>query len=281
MFQAYTAIFTRLGLEFRVVDADAGNMGGSRTQEFHVLAEVGEDELLICNKSDFAANVEVAPAVAEPSDLSGPEEELEEFATPGLRTIADLSRATGVEEKNLVKTLFYSTAEGDNKKSDFKPVAVLLRGCDEANPVKLKNILGLSNPPTLLTDQEVRQVTGAGPGSCGPVGLSIPIYVDESVAVLKNMIVGANKDDFHLKNINRDRDFKATQIADLRLARKGEICPSSGGVYQSVRGIEVGQIFSLGTKYADLMKCQFLNPAGQLVPVEMGCYGLKLIEVKG
>lgn len=276
MYNAYRAIFDRLGLQYRIVQADAGNIGGSQTHEFQLLADAGEDALLVSDQTDFAANIEVCPAIDfEPQVSNENEKALEKFATPGQKTIADLAQLTGIAEKELVKTLFFSANDGmDLKNKDLKAFAVLLRGSDEVNPVKVKNILGLANPPLMLTDEEVLQVSGANPGSCGPVGLKIPIYLDQGVAGLKNFIVGANEDGFHLKNVNIGRDFQPTQIADLRMAKAGDKCPESNGRLKSYRGIEVGHVFYLGKKYSQKMNATFLDQQGKAQHFEMGCYGI-------
>lgn len=276
MYSAYQAIFDRLGLDYRIVQADAGNIGGSQTHEFQLLAEAGEDALLVSDTSDFAANVEVCPAIdAEPQVSTAAEAALEKFATPGQKTISDLSKFTKVPENELVKTLFYSMNEGfDPRDKALKAVAVLLRGSDELNPIKLKNILKMTNPPRLLTDEEVVQVTGANPGSCGPVGLKIPIYMDNGVKGLKNFIVGANENDFHLRNVNQGRDFTVTAAVDVRMARAGDRDPKGPGLLKSYRGIEVGHVFYLGTKYAEKMNASYLDNNGKAQPLEMGCYGI-------
>lgn len=276
MYAAYQAIFDRLGVKYRIVQADAGNIGGSQTHEFQLLADAGEDALLVCEESDFAANVEVCPAIdADPQVSSEAEKATEKFATPGLKTIRQLSEFTKVPEKELVKTLFFSANEGLNPKdTSLKAFAVLLRGSDEVNPIKLKNLLGMSNPPNMLTDEEVRQVSGASPGSCGPVGLKIPVYLDTGVEGLKNYIVGANEDGFHLKNINHPRDFQPTKVADLRMAQAGDKSPDGKGLLKSYRGIEVGHVFYLGTKYSEKMKAVYLDPQGKSQVLEMGCYGI-------
>ncbi|MGE4132828.1 MAG: proline--tRNA ligase [Bdellovibrionales bacterium] len=273
MHEAYTAIFSRLGVNFRVVQADSGNIGGNQSQEFHVLADSGEDQLLVCEQGDFAANIEVCPAQdAKPVTASAVgAESVSEFATPGLRTIDDLAKATGVPPHQLVKTMFFSAS--DDPKT-LNPVAVLLRGSDEVNPVKLKNHFGLANPPLLLNDVEVRNLTNASPGSCGPVGLKIPILMDYGVEPLRNFIVGANKDDFHLKGVNHGRDFKVTATGDFRLAKEGDLSPDGKGPLKSFRGIEVGHIFYLGTKYSKKMEANYLSPETVLKPIEMGCYGI-------
>lgn len=277
MYNAYKAIFTKLGLNFRIVQADAGNIGGSQTHEFQLLAEAGEDSLLVSDTTSFAANIEVCPAIDFEKHESKEIElkEIEKFSTPNKKTIADLAEFTSLPECELVKTLFYSTNEGFNPNDkELKPIAVLLRGSDEINPIKLKNILGLTNPPLMLTEAEVHLVTGALPGSCGPVGLKIPIYMDLGVQYLKNYIVGANEDGFHLKNVNHHRDFKVEKIADLRMAKEGDKCPESNGRLKSFRGIEVGHVFYLGQKYSQKMNATFLNKEGKAQYYEMGCYGI-------
>jgi prolyl-tRNA synthetase len=276
MFEAYTAIFSRLGAKFVSVKADSGNIGGNLSEEFHILAESGEDGLLVSIDGKFAANVEVCPAIdADSSPVANGTASIpamEKFATPGLKSIGSLSKALNIPENKLAKTLFFSGAEEGAK--EIKPVCVLLRGNDEVNPIKLKKILGLSNPPLMLTDQEVKAACGAWPGSCGPVGLKIPVFVDSGINTLPSMIVGANEDAFHLKNVLMGRDFQATQIADLRVARAGDKNPNGEGTLQAFRGIEVGHVFYLGNKYSKSMSANFLNPEGQSVPIEMGCYGI-------
>ncbi len=277
MYDAYRAIFDRLGLNYRIVQADAGNIGGSQTHEFQLLADAGEDSLLVGDSSDFAANIEVCPAIDAELHVSSEKElkPIEKFATPGLKSIGTLSKSTGIPPKELVKTLFFSGNDDvESKDKELKPFAVLLRGSDTINPVKVKNLLGMANPPQLLTDEEVKKVSGAWPGSCGPVGLTIPIYLDNGVSGLKNYIVGANQDAFHLKNVNHGRDYQPTKVGDLRMAQAGDKCPSGKGNLQAFRGIEVGHVFYLGTKYSSKMNASFLNQEGKAQPIEMGCYGI-------
>lgn len=277
MYDAYKAIFDRLNLNYRIVQADAGNIGGSQTHEFQLLADAGEDALLVSDTTDYAANVEVCPAIDFEPHVSADTElrVLEKFATPNQKTIADLEKFTGVAAKDLVKTLYFSANEGfDLKDKSLKAFAVLMRGSDEVNPIKVKNMLGMTNPPLMLTDEEVREVTGASPGSCGPLGLNIPVYMDNGVAGLKNYIVGANEDGFHFKNVNHERDFKVTKVGDLRMAKEGDKCPLSNGRLKSYRGIEVGHVFYLGKKYSQKMGATFLDAQGKVQPFEMGCYGI-------
>lgn len=279
MYQAYDRIFSRLNLEFRAVQADAGNIGGSQTHEFQLLAAAGEDALLVSDKTRFAANVEVCPAIdAVPHVSNEAEKAMEKFETPNQKTIADLEAFTKIPARDLVKTLYFATNE-DPKVKDIKAVAVLLRGSDEVNPIKVKNMLGMSNSPELLTDDEVRNVTGASPGSCGPVGLKIPIYADTGIMGLKNYIVGANEDHFHLRNVNHGRDYQITKTADLRMAREGDKCPESDGKLKSYRGIEVGHVFYLGQKYSKKMNGVFLDKNGKSQHYEMGCYGIGITRV--
>jgi prolyl-tRNA synthetase len=277
MYDAYTRIFNRLHLQFRIVQADAGNIGGSQTHEFQLLAEAGEDALLVSDQTAFAANIEICPAIdAVPYQSKETEiKALEKFSTPAQKTIADLEKFTGVAANELVKTLFFSAQEGaDPKDKSIKAFAVLLRGNDEVNPIKVKNLLKMTNPPLMLTDEEVREASGASPGSCGPVGLKIPIYADHGIQNLKNYIVGANLDDFHLKNVNHERDYKVTQFADLRMAKAGDKDPESNGLLKAYRGIEVGHVFYLGQKYAQKMNGNFLDKNGRSQFYEMGCYGI-------
>ncbi|MBT4760326.1 MAG: proline--tRNA ligase [Bdellovibrionaceae bacterium] len=280
LFHAYKNIFQRVGVDFRIVDADSGNIGGNKSQEFHVLADSGEDHLMVSTEGDYAANIEVCPAIdVVPFTSQASELPMEKFETKGLKKISTLSKALKIAEKDLVKSLYFSTVEleeGSESLSlkELKPICVLLRGSDELNPIKLKNSLGLINPPMMLTDTEVNELTGAYPGSCGPVNLEIPIYLDKGLEGYKNFIVGANENNFHLKNVNFPRDFKVTDTVDLRMAREGDLSPMGKGTLKSYRGIEVGHIFYLGTKYSKAMKANYLDAQGKSLPVEMGCYGI-------
>ncbi len=264
MFEAYNNIFKKLGLDYRSVTADAGNIGGTKTQEFQVLAEAGEDQLLVAG--DLAYNVEIAPLDYKGSASDEAPKAVEEFATPGLKTIEDLSVSLNLPKENLVKTLFL-------KDDDGKPLCVLLRGSDELNAVKLKNLMKLANPPQMMSDDEVRQLTGASPGSCGPQGLKVAIYMDHHLKGMNNFVVGANKDGFHMKNVCPNRDFKPTAIGDVRLAKEGDVAPN-GEKYKAYKGIEVGHIFYLGTKYSEAMKASYLDKNGRSQWIEMGCYGI-------
>lgn len=266
-YQAYKRIFERLGLKFRIVNADAGNIGGSQTHEFQVLAEAGEDHIMACDTCDFAANVEIAPLLAFERAAAAPLPK-EEFSTPGAKSIQDLVKLTGIKSRDLVKTMYFKSELGE-------VFTVLLQGSDEANPIKIKNALGHTNPPELLSDEEVFKFSGAHAGSCGPIGVTGKILADQRLRGHSNFVVGANKDGFHLRNVCIDRDFKVDLYADLSLAKAKDTCPScKQGKYQSHRGIEVGHIFFLGTKYSQAMNANFLDEQGKSQVMEMGCYGI-------
>lgn len=283
MFNAYKRIFSRCGLKFRTVRADSGAIGGSHTHEFQVLAQSGEDQIMACEKCDYASNIEVTPAnTAETAvetvsfdpkakniplgNLPDPSKS-KSLLTKGLKTIDDLAKFLTLPPHSLVKTLFY-------KINDKKFLCVLLRGDEELNEVKLKNLYGLDAVPEMCTEGEVLAITGAHPGSCGPVGVTCAVICDNGLKNLKNWIVGANVDDFHLYNMNPDVDFKVTRWADLRKAREGDLCPECGGKLQSHRGIEVGHVFYLGDKYSKAMKATYLDEKGKTTYCEMGCYGI-------
>ncbi|MCC6277459.1 MAG: proline--tRNA ligase [Oligoflexia bacterium] len=267
MFQAYKRIFKRCGLSFRTVRADSGAIGGSHTHEFQVLAQSGEDQIMACEKCDYASNIEITPVLRKVSEASHSGKAAESFETPGLKTIDDLAKSLKVKAEGLVKTLF---VKGD--KGEF--ICVLIRGSDEINLVKLKNQLGLENTPELSSDHEVLKLTGANPGSCGPVGLKIRTFCDQSLKAIGDWVVGANKDGFHLKNVKPGRDFSPAGWGDFTRAVEGDPCPDCGGKLNSHRGIEVGHVFYLGDKYSKSLKANFLDEKGQSKPAEMGCYGI-------
>lgn len=268
MFAAYKRIFSRCGLAFRTVRADAGAIGGTYTHEFQVLAQSGEDQIMACTQCDYASNIEITPA-NDKAPLGKPSgAKREEFATPGLKTIDDLAKSLKVASSQLVKTLFYKT-------DDKRFICVLLRGDEELNEIKLKNLLGMSMNPEMASENDVFQVSGAHPGSCGPVGLNIPVYCDNGIKALSDWVVGANKDGFHLKNVNPDVDFKPTKWVDVRKAKEGDYCPEcETGKLKSHRGIEVGHVFYLGDKYSKKMGAMYLDEKGKSGPCEMGCYGI-------
>lgn len=266
----YQAVFSRLGVPFRVVKADSGEIGGDQSEEFHILADHGEDELFVTDS--FAANKEVCPVFA-PSEVSSPvssEKTIEELYTPGIRTIAKLSQFLKISESDLVKILFLSCSLSSGEK---KNMAFLLRGSDELNLYKVKKYLNLEENPVLLTDSEIKKVSGAHPGSCGPVGLSIPVYMDQDLKTLSSFITGANKDDYHIRNVVPEQDFKVAGIGDFRYVKEGDKGPE-GQTFHSCRGIEVGHIFYLSDKYSKKMGVIYLDKKGEKQTVKMGCYGV-------
>jgi prolyl-tRNA synthetase len=270
MYETYQRIFTRCSLAFRAVEADTGNIGGSLSHEFQVLTETGEDALVACDSCDYAANVEQAVARA-PADPQTASEQCKRVPTPGQHTIAEVSLFLGVPANRLVKTLIYL--------GDGKPIAVLVRGDREVNEIKLRKALDVAELQ-LATDATVREVTGAPVGFAGPVGLKIPIYCDLEVQALADFVVGANEADAHLKGVNVDSDFKPTACGDYRMAGGGDGCARcADGHLHAHRGIEVGQVFFLGTKYSRPMGVTFLDVDGLEKPAQMGCYGIGVTRI--
>lgn len=266
MYSAYKAIYERLGLDFRVVEADSGAIGGNESHEFMVLAESGESVIVYCDNCDYAANVEKAECISAKKQLSAENQlELKKISTPGQRTIQDLVEFTGRPSQEQVKTLMYM--------ADGELVAVILRGDRELNEIKLKNVLQCQE--LFMADEiTVRDKCGAGFGSLGPVGLEVKIYADLEVEQLQNFTCGANEDDYHFTNVNLGRDFVPERIIDVRNAEAGDICPACGGSLKTIRGIEVGHIFKLGTKYSDAMEATYRDQNGQDQAIVMGCYGI-------
>ena len=271
MHEAYTAIFTRLGLNFRSVEADTGSIGGNHSHEFHVLADSGEDAIAFSDVSDYAANVELAPALAPP-DSTTEISESTQFATPGVKTIDDLVKQAGFTIEETVKTLFVKGEGGEI-------VALVLRGDHRLNALKAEKIPGIASPLEMADEARVLAVTGAGFGSLGPVGLDVRIVVDASAAALNSFVCGANKDGFHLKGVNWARDVPHLETADIREVIAGDASPCGQGSLEIRRGIEVGHIFQLGTKYSEAMKAVVLNEEGKSVPMAMGCYGIGVTRI--
>jgi len=268
MYQAYTRIFSRCGLEFKAVEADTGSIGGSASHEFMVLADTGEDLLLSCNQCAYAANMEKAASRLAGSDTSETQREgtIEKVHTPGRKHVEEVAEFLKVQPRDLIKTMIFTTDKG--------PVAGLIRGDLEINPLKLKNIFG-ANFVELAGDGEVRRLTGAEVGFAGPIGLDIPIIADTTVVSLRDAVCGANETDYHLRHIMINRDVAVTTTGDIRLAKAGERCPlCENGILEEFRGIEVGHIFKLGTKYSDALGAVFLDGNGKEQPCVMGCYGI-------
>jgi prolyl-tRNA synthetase len=266
MYDAYSRIFTRCGLKFRPVEADTGLIGGTSSHEFMVLAETGEETIVYADQGTFAANVERAD-VLPPTDASTEAlRPLTKAATPGARTVEEVTACLKVTADRIVKTLLYKSVKG--------PVAVLIRGDHEANETKIKKLLGLSDIE-LADPETVRRLTGAPVGFAGPVGLKdVSVIADQAVKALRNIVVGANEDATHFVDANSGRDFQVQQFADLRNAKAGDPSPRGDGTLQVAKGIEVGHVFMLGTKYSHSMKAMFLDPQGQERLAVMGCYGI-------
>lgn len=265
MYEAYCNAFKEMQLDFTVVDADSGAMGGSGSQEFMVKSEVGEDTIAYCETCGYAANNEKAVCVPEKCENDVPLSEKEKIHTPNTRTIDELVNGLNASAKEFVKTLIYV--------ADKEPVAVMVRGDRELNEVKLQNYLGateleMADPAT------VTQVTGAAVGFAGPIGIKCKLLMDNEVALMKNYIVGANETDYHFINVNHERDFDADAVLDLRIIEEGDICPKCGGKIKTAQGIEVGHIFKLGTKYSEALDCKYLDENGKEQVMIMGCYGI-------
>ena len=266
MYKAYRAIFDRLGLDYTIVDADSGAMGGSGSQEFMVKSPIGEDGICFCDECGYAANEEKAECMTPEQDTSA-ELPVEKIHTPDVKTIEELMAFMNARPSEFVKTILYNI--------DGKIVAVMVRGDREINETKLGNLFDATEM-NLAAFDDVERITGAAGGFAGPVGLKekIEVIVDREVSVMKNFIVGACETDYHLKNVNIGRDFTPDRIEDVRTAVKGDKCPRCGKPLGTARGVEVGHIFKLGTKYSDALGCIYLDREGRSNPMVMGCYGI-------
>ncbi|MBY5948854.1 proline--tRNA ligase [Photobacterium rosenbergii] len=275
MHEAYCKAFDRMGLDYRPVLADTGAIGGSGSHEFHVLAESGEDLIAFSTESEYAANIEKAEALAPATELAAPTQEMTLVDTPNAKTIAELVEQFDLPIEKTVKTLFVKASE----EIDAELVALIIRGDHELNEVKAENLKDVASPLEMATEEEIRALIGAGPGSLGPVGLKLPFIVDRSVAVMSDFGAGANVDDKHYFGINWGRDVELGQVEDLRNVVEGDPSPCGKGTIQLKRGIEVGHIFQLGTNYSEKMNCGVLGPDGKNVILEMGCYGIGVSRV--
>ena len=270
MYQTYKRIFSRCGLRFRPVEADTGTIGGSQSHEFQVLAESGEDAIVSCNTCDYAANVEKAEVKAtRPTgrDIAEESPKLEKVSTPGKKSVAEVAEYLKLPSENFIKTLVYRTDSGEF-------VAVLARGDHEVNELKLKTVLGCREI-ALADEASVATAIGVAPGFLGPIGLKLRVLADLSVHGMRAAVTGANEPNAHFINVDQERDFTPTVFADLRLAIAGDPCPRcEHGRLEAHRGIEVGQVFYLGTKYSVAMGATYLDAEGRERPIEMGCYGI-------
>jgi len=266
MYQAYSRIFERCGLEFKAVEADTGPIGGSFSHEFMVLADSGEDTIVYCENCGYAANLEKAE-IKPPEEipLHKSFEALETVHTPGKKTVDEVTRFLGVPPEKLIKTIIFET--------NTVPVAALVRGDHEINEVKLRNLLNC-DILSLADDAVVETVTNAPRGFAGPVKINVSVYADNSLKTAVNMVAGGNAKDVHYRNVNFPRDFTVDQFVDLRLATVDDPCGRCGKPLKLRKGIEVGHIFKLGTKYSEALKATYLDQQGKETPIVMGCYGI-------
>jgi prolyl-tRNA synthetase len=272
MYDAYSRIFSRLGLEFRAVAADTGAIGGTGSHEFHVLADSGEDAIAYCPHSDYAANVELAEALAPKGPRPAPREPLAKVHTPGVKTIADLTAFLKIAPERTVKAVVVDGADG-------RPVLLMVRGDHELNAVKAGKLEQVKKPLTFSAPEAIRAAFGAAPGSLGPVGFRGTVIADRAVSAMADFVVGANEDDHHYTGASAGRDFAEPPVADIRNVVAGDPSPDGAGALAICRGIEVGHIFQLRTKYSDTMKITFLNEAGKPQVMEMGCYGIGVTRI--
>jgi len=275
MYAAYSQIFNRMGLDFRAVLADTGSIGGSASHEFQVLAQSGEDDVVFSDSSDFAANIEFAEALAPTTPRAAPAEEMRVVETPDAKTIAELTEQFQVPVEKTVKTLMvHATAE-----SGHKLVALLVRGDHELNEIKAEKLPQVAAPLTFATEAEIREIVAAGPGSLGPVNLPMPVVADRTVAAMSDFSAGANIDGKHYFGINWDRDAALPEVADIRNVVAGDPSPDGQGTLVIKRGIEVGHIFQLGTKYSEAMNATVQGEDGKNQVMTMGCYGIGVTRV--
>ena len=273
MYDAYSAIFNRMGLEFRAVLADSGAIGGSLSHEFHVLADSGEDAIVFSTESEFAANVEAAEAMPIGDTRNSPEENLVEVDTPLQHSIEEVSQFLNKPPQQCLKTLLVKSEDGSI-------VGLLLRGDHELNPVKAEKLQGVATPLQFASDEEVKQAAGCAPGSIGPINLKVPLIVDRSAALLSDFVCGANQDDKHYTGVNWERDLPLPKIIeDIRTVQQGDPSPDGKGTLTIARGIEVGHIFQLGTKYSEAMNAGVQNEGGRNQTMIMGCYGIGISRI--
>jgi len=272
MYDAYTRIFTRIGLSFRAVRADSGAIGGDVSQEFHVLAASGEDAIAFSDGDDYAANLDAAVTLPSSAPRPAPAETLRKVATPGARTIEDLARFLKVPPARCIKTLIVEGSEGD-------AVALVVRGDHELNAVKAQKLAGVASPLRMASAERVLKATGTEPGYVGVTGLKCRVYADHAALALADFVSGANEKDMHLTGVNWERDAPGAIAADLRNVIEGDPSPTGKGHLKIVRGIEVGHIFQLGKKYSEAMNATVLDEAGRQSMLYMGCYGIGVTRI--
>lgn len=277
MFQAYCNIFDRLGLAYRPVIADSGAIGGSVSHEFHVLADSGEDAIAFSNGSDYAANVEMAQAVAPSTERPQATQTINKVHTANVRSIEQVCDHLNIDARQTVKTLVVLGQQNEQGKQDL--VALVVRGDHQLNSVKAEKIAGVQSPLTFASDEQIKQSLQCEAGSVGPVGLTIPLYVDHSAAHLADFVCGANETDYHYTGANWDKDCGDYQLVDIRDVVAGDASPDGQGTLEIKRGVEVGHIFQLGDKYSKAMNCGVLNESGKHQVLSMGCYGIGVSRI--
>ena len=273
MRDAYITIFNRLGLKFRVVDADAGEIGGSRSQEFHVLADSGEDAIAYSDEDNYASNIETATTSRDGVETPPASLDLTKIETPGIKTITALCESLSIMASQTMKTLIVEGNEG--------LIAFGLRGDHELNAVKAQKIPGVASPLTMASPESIAKAIGCGPGFVGPVGIAIPIFYDHATASMCDFIVGANEKDTHYTGVNFGRDLDVPATVDIRNIVAGDPTPGGKGKLSIARGIEVGHIFQLGTQYSEAMSATVQNPEGKNQAMAMGCYGIGITRIVG
>ncbi|KVO14495.1 proline--tRNA ligase [Burkholderia ubonensis] len=279
MYDAYVRIFTRLGLEFRPVAADSGSIGGNFSHEFHVIADTGEDAIAYCPSSDFAANIEAAEALPLIAERAAAAEPMAKVATPGKAKCEAVAELMGIPLARTIKSIVLAT---DNEGAEPTIWLLMLRGDHDLNEIKASKLPGLGNH-RFATEQEIVEWFGTPPGYLGPIGTKKPVKViaDRTVANMSDFVVGANEVDYHIAGVNWGRDLPEPEVADIRNVQKGDPSPDGKGVIDICRGIEVGHVFQLGTKYSEAMGATFIDESGKPQPMLMGCYGVGITRILG
>jgi prolyl-tRNA synthetase len=272
MYEAYSRMFTRMGLVFRAVQADGGSIGGDATQEFHVLADSGEDAIAVSDGDDYAANLETTRTLPAATPRPTGKQTLEKVATPNARTIAQLTEQLGVSAAQCIKTL---VVDGDKD----EVVALVIRGDHELNAIKSQRLPGVANPLRMASAERVRQAMGSEPGFLGPIGFRGQVFVDHAAAHCADFVCGANEKDMHFRGVNWGRDLPEPESVDIRNAQAGDPSPSGRGTLRIMRGIEVGHIFQLGCLYTEALKASVLDEQGKAITMHMGCYGIGITRV--
>jgi len=272
MHKTYSKIFTRLGLQFRAVIADSGNIGGNKSHEFHVLAESGEDQIVFSENGEYAANLEQAEALVSQESRPEPSKKIKTFDTPNQKTIEEISKFLNINTNQCLKTLII-------KSEDDGLIALVLRGDHELNRAKTEKLSGVMKPLTFANNDEIMSTIGCDAGSIGPINISIPIYIDHEVKNMSDFVCGANVNGKHLTGVNWERDLPLPPTVDIRNVCEGDLAKDGSGKLEFARGIEVGHIFQLGTKYSASMKTTCLDQTGKTVTLTMGCYGIGVSRI--